>query len=90
MFYNLSKEDFSKILRQFRASGTPKTCRLTNIGHLLHCINDDAREIYQIIYMPHDSKAFVVEYSFKFEQIQVVTGDIASFNELFNVNAIKS
>ena len=90
MFYDLSNDDFAKILRWFAASGSPKAHRVNSIGHMLHCINDDARQTYQLIYMTRDDKAFVVEYIWKFASIQIVTGNIESFNELFGVKAIKS
>lgn len=81
--YKLSKEEFAKILRTFRAYSRPVSPAMDQMGIAFLVKSWPDMVFYHIFYMTHDDCAFVAEYMYKFEQLTLIEGNIKGFKHLF-------
>ena len=76
-FFTLTNEDFAKILRDFRAYGTPHSNYLQSFGKNFFLATSPERDVYHLFFGCGEFH-FVVEYIYKLELAQV-EGDVDAF-----------
>jgi hypothetical protein len=67
--YTITKEELAKILRDFRAYGTPISCTLEQFGNFT-LIKSDDRNTYHLVYADAEG-SFVAEIISHIELLQV-------------------